>query len=67
MLAAVPLGGNTEVMNRNATRITWASHVYRTDRLKETALLARDSDDADIRKAKSVELADFTYGVDENG
>jgi hypothetical protein len=58
-LAALPLGGNPEVMNRNANRILWATTVHGLDRIKETALLARDSEDAVTRKAKSEELANL--------
>ena len=58
-LAALPLGGNPEVMNRNANRILWATTVHGLDRVKETALLARDSEDADTRKTKTEELADL--------
>lgn len=59
MLAALPIGGNPEVMNRNANRITWATAVHGIDRLKDTALLARDSADSEIRKVKKDELADL--------
>jgi len=56
-LVALPHGGDTELMKRNANRITWATTVHGLDRIKEAALLARDSVDADTRKTRSKELA----------
>jgi hypothetical protein len=66
MLAALPLGGNPEVINRNGNRILWATTVHGLDRLKDTASLARDSEDAGIRQAKRKELAELLRLDDVN-
>ncbi|WP_372724046.1 hypothetical protein [Novipirellula sp.] len=58
-LAALPLGVNPEAMNRIANRVLSGTIVHGLDRIKETALLARDSEDADSRKTKTKELADL--------
>jgi hypothetical protein len=59
MLTALPLGRDTDVVNRNASCITWATTVHGLDRVKDTALLARDSADPNIRKSKADELANL--------
>jgi len=59
LLAALPIGGNPDVIGRNESRITWASTVHGIDRLKQTALLARDADDAEIRLSKTNELREL--------
>jgi hypothetical protein len=59
MLGALPLGADTSVMERNGKRVEWAITVHGFDRVKNTASLARDSDDPSIRKSKSAELADL--------
>ena len=58
-LEALPLGGDTDVIDRNRDRILWATAVHGLDHVQDTALQARDSEDAAVRESKRLELADL--------